>query len=78
MTQAYSLRAPKQKGIHFKVWGSLSGQLLLRSIDRANEVYESMVLRGYHGEFPYAKVEHFRGEDYGYLLIWLIVLLFLR
>lgn len=78
MTQAYSLRAPKQKGIHFKVWGSLSGQLLLRSIDRANEVYESMVLRGYHGEFPYAKVEHFQGTDYGYLLIWLIVLLFLR
>ena len=77
MTQAYALRAPKQKGIHFKVWGSLSGQLLLRSIDRANEVYEGMVLRGYRGEFQYAKVESFRLKDYGYLLIWLVVLLFL-
>lgn len=77
MTQAYALRAPKQKGIHFKVWGSLSGQLLLRSIDRANDVYEGMVLRGYRGEFQYAKVESFRLKDYGYLLIWLIVLLFL-
>ncbi|GAA6410214.1 ABC transporter ATP-binding protein [Blautia hominis] len=50
ITQAYSLRAPKQKGVHFKVWGSLSGQLLLRSMDRATMVYESMTLRGYNGE----------------------------
>ena len=27
MTQAYSLRAPNQKGVHFKVWGTLAGQL---------------------------------------------------
>ena len=49
MTQAYSLRAPNQKGVHFKVWGTLAGQLLLRSMDRANEVYEIMTLRGYQG-----------------------------
>lgn len=77
MTQAYALRAPKQKGIHFKVWGSFSGQLLLRSIDRANDIYESMILRGYRGNFQYAKVESFHAKDYGYLLIWLVVLLFL-
>ena len=45
ITQAYALRAPKQKGIHFKVWGSLTGQLLLRSMDRASSVYES---KNYH------------------------------
>lgn len=78
ITQAYSLRAPGQKGIHFKVWGSLSGQLLLRSIDRANEIYESMVLRGYRDEFSYVKVKAFSGADYGYLIIWIVVLLFLR
>ncbi|NCC42780.1 MAG: cobalt ECF transporter T component CbiQ, partial [Clostridia bacterium] len=27
ITQAYALRAPNQKGIHIKVWGSLTGQL---------------------------------------------------
>lgn len=53
--QAYMLRAPKQKGIHFKVWGSLLGQLLLRSIDRAQNVYESMLLRGFDGIFYYDK-----------------------
>ena len=74
MTQAYSLRAPRQKGVHFKVWGSLTGQLLLRSIDRANAVYESMLLRGYQGEFVYLGQEHtMHITDMLYLLVWLIV-----
>ena len=55
ITQAYALRAPNQKGIHFKVWGSLAGQLLLRSMDRAGDVYESMLLRGYRGDYQYMR-----------------------
>lgn len=52
MTDAYRLRAPNQKGIHISAWGSFLGQLLLRSMDRAQALYESMLLRGFHGEFP--------------------------
>lgn len=52
MYDAYMLRAPGQKGIHFRVWGSFVGQLLLRSMDRAVDVYESMCVRGFDGEFP--------------------------
>ena len=52
MQQAYSLRAPGQKGIHISAWGSFLGQLLLRSMDRAQVLYESMELRGFCGEFP--------------------------
>lgn len=75
ITQAYSLRAPKQKGIHFKVWGSLTGQLLLRSMDRANAVYESMLLRGYDGGFAYmgSKIR-WRWQDMLYMLIWLCII----
>lgn len=47
---AYSLRAPKQKGINYKVWGSMIGSLLIRSIDRAIVVYQSMELRGFDAE----------------------------
>ena len=54
MTDAYRLRAPGQKGIHISVWGSFLGQLLLRSMDRAEELYQSMQLRGFCGEFYYA------------------------
>ena len=55
MQEAYSLRAPGQKGVHISAWGSFLGQLLLRSMDRAEALYESMELRGYHGEFHYAQ-----------------------
>ena len=54
MTNAYHLRAPGQKGIHHSAWGSFLGQMLLRSMDRAEELYASMQLRGFHGEFFHA------------------------
>ena len=56
MSDAYHLRAPSQKGIHISAWGSFLGQLLLRSMDRAEDLYESMQLRGFRGEFYYAEV----------------------
>ena len=56
MTEAYGLRAPGQKGIHISAWGSFLGQLLLRSMDRAEALYHSMLLRGFHGAYYYAEV----------------------
>lgn len=54
MQDAYQLRAPGQKGLHISAWGSFLGQLLLRSMDRAEALYESMELRGFSGDYPYA------------------------
>lgn len=74
MTQAYALRAPKQKGVHFKVWGSLTGQLLLRSMDRADAVYESMALRGYSGDFQYIRKKNpLKSGDVCFLVFWAAV-----
>lgn len=53
MTDAYSLRAPGQNGVHISAWGSFLGQLILRSVDRAQNIYEGMVLRGYNGDIKY-------------------------
>jgi cobalt/nickel transport system permease protein len=79
VTQAYALRAPGQKGVHFKAWGSLAGQLLLRSVDRANDVYESMLLRGYKGDYGYVGSRvSFTAGDGAYFLIWLAVLFLFR
>ena len=55
MTEAYHLRAPRQNGIQISAWGSFLGQLLLRSMDRAEALYNSMSLRGFHGEFYYSR-----------------------
>lgn len=79
ITQAYQLRAPNQNGIHFKAWGSLVGQLLLRSIDRANTVYESMLLRGYDADFSYIGTHiKLRLQDGIYLVVWMLLFVLLR
>lgn len=75
---AYSMRAPGQKGIHFKVWGSLAGMLLLRSMDRSEAVYQSMSLRGYRGEFPFGRDRQFSRRDLIYVLIFTLVPLIIR
>lgn len=73
MMDAYSLRAPGQKGLHIKAWGSLVGGLLLRSMDRASALYESMVMKGYTGEFYYGQKKRLRTQDIIYLLLWTAV-----
>lgn len=52
LNAAYHLRTPRSKGIDIRHAGSFLGMLLLRSVDRAQVVYESMELRGYTGDFP--------------------------
>ena len=66
MSDAYHLRAPGQKGVHISAWGSFLGQALLRSMDRAQELYSSMLLRGYAGEFHYAEIRAFSMVDAAY------------
>ena len=78
MTDAYHLRAPGQKGIHVSAWGSFLGQLLLRSMDRAQELYASMLLRGYHEHFHYADIPRFSLRDGLYTLGCTAVFLLLR
>lgn len=78
MTDAYHLRAPGQKGIHISAWGSFLGQLLLRSMDRAQELYSSMLLRGYHQHFHYAGIKPFCRRDALYLLVSAAVCFLLR
>lgn len=67
---AYSLRAPEQKGIHYKSWGPLLGQLLIRTYDRAQRIYNGMVLRGFNGEFHEGHMT-LHGKDYTYLIVWI-------
>lgn len=78
MTDAYMLRAPKQKGLHYKVWGTMIGQLLLRSMDRAQTVYDSMTLRGYNGEFHLRCKKAAGHGDYLYVVGWSAALLIVR
>lgn len=78
VTTAYRLRAPGQKGITFAAWGPLVGQMLLRSMDRADVLYQSMQLRGFSGEFYPAGKRRFLASDLCFLLIGAAALILLR
>ena len=68
--RAYSLRAPGQKGINWKVWGPLIGQLILRTFDRAQRVYQAMCLRGFTGEYNTGSQKRLTLWDLAYLAGW--------
>ena len=78
MMTAYKLRAPGQRGIHISAWGSFLGQLLLRSMDRAEELYISMQLRGFSGELWYADVKRAEIKDYLFAVLLPVMCLALR
>jgi len=78
MTNAYRLRAPGQNGLHICAWGSFVGQLLIRCMDRASELYQSMQLRGFQGTFYYAEVKKAVFQDYFYVIIVILLILFCR
>lgn len=70
MIKAYTLRAPGQKGIHISAWGSFAGQLLLRTFDRAEGIYNAMKLRGFNGEFLNGKSTLPLLTDYLFMIFW--------
>ncbi len=70
--RAYSLRAPNQKGVHRSAWGSLAGQLILRTFDRAQRIYEAMCLRGFTGEYETGGFKEIRVWDIAYWAGWML------
>ena len=75
---AYSMRAPGQRGVNIQVWGSMVGQLLLRSIEKAEVVYDSMQLRGFQGEFSMRSPRSTKTSDVLYALIWILLFIVIR
>lgn len=78
VNNAYMLRAPKQKGINFKVWGPLLGNLLIRSFDRADRIYNAMILRGFDGEYVTYTNQKLEIRDFFYIIIWIAFFLLIK
>ena len=76
--RAYSLRAPQQKGIHRSAWGSLAGQLIIRTFERAQRVYQAMCLRGFTGEYHNGTSTKINRMDFTYLFGWCIFFILVR
>lgn len=78
MQRAYSLRAPGHKGIHRSVWGSFAGQLILRTFERAQRVYQSMSLRGFTGEYNTGDIARMSFKDFAYFAGWSLFFIIAR
>lgn len=79
VSEAYTLRAPGQKGLNFKVWGSLVGHILLRSVERAENIYASMVMRGFRGEFYHkSAVARWQSRDWFFMLVCIALFFLVR
>lgn len=75
MSIAYQLRAPKEKGIAYQAWGSFLGNLLLRSMDKAKEIYLAMKLRGYKGDYY---IENNYKKSPLFFISWIMIFIILR
>ncbi|MDR3356887.1 MAG: cobalt ECF transporter T component CbiQ [Spirochaetaceae bacterium] len=68
MWTAYALRAPGAKAVRIADMGSFLGQLLLRSFDRAERVYNAMKCRGFAGRYHTRKRRPLRPSDMAFLV----------
>jgi len=68
MYTAYTLRSPDQKGIKMKDMGIFIGQLLLKSVDRAERIYQAMKCRGFTGSYEYIPLPKMKAGGLVYLL----------
>lgn len=78
MMRAYSLRSYTQKGISIKDSGPFVGQLLLRTLDRAQRVHYAMGLRGFQGRYPDDGQTSLKSKDLVFAFSWICFFLLCR
>ena len=70
MGQARRLRSFGRRGMGWRVYGQMLGQLLLRTFARAQRIYQAMKCRGFDGEIRVARRLHFGAADLVFTLAW--------
>lgn len=78
MYHAYLLRAPGVKGIKLSDMGAFLGQLILRSIDRAERIYHAMQCRGFEGEIVFTRKSGFGIKNWLLIILTSFVIIALR
>lgn len=70
MMRAVEMRSVGRSAMRLHTYASLAGHLLLRSIDRAQRVYQAMVSRGYEGHVRVMRPTAIRPGDIWFLAGW--------
>ncbi len=70
MARARALRSFGAKGLGMSVYSSMIGQLLLRSMDRAQRIHLAMLCRGFDGEIHHISSSKIRLSDLLFFAGW--------
>lgn len=72
MARGVEMRSAGRSTMRLRTYAPMVGHLLLRSIDRAQRVYEAMVSRGYEGHGRVMRPTSVRGRDIAFLAVWIV------
>jgi cobalt/nickel transport system permease protein len=78
MVRARALRSFNGRGMGLKVAGNMAGQLLLRTLDRAQRIHQAMLCRGFDGEIRMLRPLHIGRNEVLFTLGWSAFFLLLR
>lgn len=78
MTRARALRSFGTRGTGLQVVGHMIGQLLLRTLDRAQRIHAAMLCRGFDGEIRQFRPLKIRTGDILFAVGWPAAFLFMR
>ncbi len=78
MVRAKELRSFGKKGTEIRFYVRLVGNLLIRTIERAERIYYAMLSRGYNGVMPYRKVSALGYKDYFFIFFSCLLLYLFR
>lgn len=78
MVRARNLRSSGRKGRGIGSYGPLLGNLLLRTVGRAERIHLAMVCRGFDGNLRIMKGYSFGWREYLFILIWGSIFILLR
>jgi len=78
MQQARALRSFQARGMSMKIFSHLVGQLLLRTLDRAQRIHLAMLCRGFDGTIRIQRTLHLSRYDILFLVCFCTVLFFIR
>ena len=70
---AYSLRSGSNKGIDILDFGLILGRMLLKTIDKGENVYKAMKLRNYNSNLYIYNEKKINYKDILYLVFWMIM-----
>lgn len=77
MTQARDARGFGRRSYPLKVYGAMVGQLLVRTMHRAQQIHGAMLARGFDGRIPAPPCEKWKwsGRDTVYTVLWCAALI---